>query len=105
MGAAHGALVLQLDSALDAFPTENVLAGGDDGVVKLVETDGAFLAGVNGELEEELEGGAVFFVEDYNFVFFEQGEEVGYSRDHVSMYLYTRNNRLILALQQIFSPF
>ena len=51
--------MLGFDTALDALVAEAVGAGGDDGVVKGGEADGAVVAGVDGELEEVLEG---FFV-------------------------------------------
>lgn len=59
-GATHWTAVLGLDDALDAFVAEHVGTRRDDGVVQIPEADGAFLSGINAQLQHVLEGLPVF---------------------------------------------
>ena len=71
--------MLDFDGSLNAFSTEYVLAGCDNGVVKVVKTDRAFVTAVNAELKKQLESELGFFIEDHDIVLFNKGKKVSHT--------------------------
>jgi hypothetical protein len=76
-GTTHRAFSLLDDHALDASVPERVFAGCDDRVVQSFETDGTFVAAVDAELKDCLEGEAVFGIELDDVFGIEDFEKVG----------------------------